>query len=208
MEVKIYEKNGNKINIHLVEPNTKKIYEYKKKQMECLPKEKRVFMAYTTDETLKPLQSSKDYVDYEHLNWTGQINGKKEYHKITSEEGEYLKEAHRMYLDKYLNLTDYKKIYRVMNSKDTNLKYLMPLSPYIGCNYDIYYIENIINIPSSLFYLNEFQQENFLVVSKQELMKILELYDYKGNREYNEELENNTLDEKIEKSQRVLSLIK
>lgn len=113
-----------------------------------------------------------------------------------------------MYLDKYLNLTDYKKIYKVMNSKDTNLKYLMPLSPYIGCNYDIYYIENIINIPSSLFYLNEFQQENFLVVPTQELMKILELYDYKGNREYNEELENNTLDEKIEKSQRVLSLIK
>lgn len=68
MEVKIYEKNGNKINIHLVEPNTKKIYEYKKKQMESLPKEKRVFMAYTTDETFKPLQSLKDYVDYEHLN--------------------------------------------------------------------------------------------------------------------------------------------
>lgn len=225
----LYDRNEKNIEVYSLSPNEKAIYDYKKKQMETVPEEKRVLYA---SGNIKVLETENDYVKFDELNSNyddfydfSYFHSLDSYKMTEYEKARQVQLLERYYKQIYPNKVLHIRPFSVDEAKElmkNDLNELLLLEDYIENDYGRGYImNNIINIPNSLYYLENFIAKKFDKINNNELNTILKLYDFEGSvatfdydnlrRLEQFEIVNNIItdvDNKVESSTKVLSLIK
>lgn len=178
----LHDKNNEQINIYSLIPNKKKIYEYKKEKMEKIPFEKRVFTAKTND--YHCLEILRDYIwDIDLQNEKSKLYGECAYHKLISYNTLNKIEKQEILLEKYYNndMTHSGKIFKIYRSrKNYDINNLLLCEPYYKeeiYSEGVYSMEDIINIPDSLYNFEMFDRKKFNLIKHENFEELLKLYD-------------------------------
>ncbi len=178
----LYENSDNKITIYMFSINERKVYDYKKDKMQQIAEDNRVLRALTND--LKLLQ--RDNVEAFKLNYRldSDYSLKLIYHRVLGyslslEE----RERQQKLLEEYYKSLGSHNVCHVIPDKDGDDLYFLLLSDYHlkDCNGN-YVMDNIINIPKSLYYLEKFLTNPFDLEDDADIAECLSLYDYNGKR--------------------------
>ena len=226
----LFEEAEKNIRVYNYIINKEKMYHFKKREMAHILGDKRILCAVTSHKY--PLVGSKKIFEYNDLNYEFghdfHILGS---YKMTNEE--ILRQKN--YLEKYYHfLNSYGSSYQVIKSKVENVNehflnlnpitingqslYLIPTSKY-NCNKTGYTVmDNILNVPESLYYLEHFMASKYTDIPEEYLLKFIKLYEQievknididtlKIMINYNL-VKKQVLNNQIENSTRVLKLIK
>lgn len=222
----LYDKNDDKIEIYSLNPDCVKVNNYKREQMEEIPLDKRIVKALTND--IRYLENVNNRVNYSRLNyeysglWEDSFYHELKAYGMTNDE----KSRQAGLLEKYYTKNDLfgNKVLEVSFSLDKDINYLLLTKSYYERKIkenDDYVMDNIINIPKSLYLYELFNRGNFELIDNESLNEILSLYNFSGPiaNFSNEELRmldkfelttesESSVERKVLKSQKVLSLIK
>lgn len=222
----LFDKCGNKIETYALNPNAERICEFKKAEAENSSLENNFYIAETNSD--RCLENAKEYIDYSKINYEeADFFEELPYHKLLQCDLSTEEKAKKLLLleDYYKTHTiSSNKILKIKNSID-DINYLLLLAPYYyrkRWSERISMMNNIVNIPKSLYSLEAFIRGQLHNVSDEDLKKIIELYDFCSYpvATFNFDDMNlldqvglskgiiNSTSKKLEESKRVLKLIK
>lgn len=222
----LYEKTDDSIRVHELEPKHEDIYLYKKKQMEQLQPERRVFKASSNYEKFLDLVLKLETREISYPNLDNRENGICGGVLCSRFEPCSMTDKISKLLDKYyrIGMTSMGNTIKIKDSKYDDISYILVTEPYYSTILDNYVIENIINIPKSLYLFEAFLRNGLFSIhnmNDDEIIRILNLFNFKENVSsvaldelkkayYFGVVENHEalLNEKIRESNKVLSLIK
>ncbi len=237
----LFEECEKNIRIYNYLISEERLYHFKKEQMAKIPEDERVLKAITNYRHF-PLEEKKKILAYSDLNYAICIKYgvRSSYHflrpyEITEEE----KDRQRKLLeDYYLFLRTYGSKYYMIYGKSNNacladdkmpeLKgqltisskglFLIPTSNYKYVDDNNITMDNILNVPETLYFLESFLASDFKNIPEQYILEYLKLFAKPEMKDididtYNMMVKYNLasredLDKKIEDSHKVLKLIK
>lgn len=174
MSVFLQERINEQIRIHELKPMPEKIYDYKKGEMRQIPLNMRLFRAQSSDGDIRPLEENHS-INYQTLGFKGEKSCEHEMVSPRLTEEEFSRQ-NKILEDYYRNCKPNETVIEVCNNTDKDIHYLLPLGRYVISVYDMYYIENVLNIPESLFKLNEFLKGKFDSLTEDEIKEMLKLF--------------------------------
>lgn len=172
----LYDKSNNNIDVYTMISNSKKVKEFKKREMaQKLPFE--ILKAATNNE--KKLQIPKDSFSWDELNEveTGFYGGRF-WHKISNYEltEEEMKRQLKLLNDYYQGNFTNKKVALIKKDLKTIKYFLLTQDSYQASN-NIYIMNNIISIPKSLYLLQLLEQGNLYEVENEDISEQLQTFD-------------------------------
>lgn len=168
----LYKKNNNKIIIYNLIPNNKKIYEYRLEQMKQIPEENRIIRGVTG----MGIERYEIFKNYEN-----KFNN--EIIPIENANGQYhiLEPTHLNSKDKEKLLKSYyngdlkdKKIARLWDKK---IRYFLLNQLQYRYYFEKVVLEEIIEIPESLYLLSLIEQELFSLIENKDIKEQLSLFN-------------------------------
>jgi len=189
----LFDRSGDNIDIYTMDPIFKGIKEYKKQEMEKIPFEHRILRIETNAKDLPfnkkfPLQPNTHPIDIENSKLT--YSNKKvigsEYHKLGVTPGapsnlDFVEEKMKEYYFGNYNASQMVRVYKFEeNKKRLNfVLYLLLNNYYIKEkeNSNVQYIENIINIPESLYLLELLSRGQYSLLDNKDITEQLKLFN-------------------------------
>lgn len=224
----LYQRKNNDLEIIKIKAS-KKIGEYKETEMSKIPFEMRVMDIETNDFSKKSdnLENAEDSISYykfvyDHYDSDFHTSEYSRIYRLDKFSSSTEIKNCKKVLDKYYHQKKSNgKVLEVINSSDEYINYLLLTEPHYSHSSRESLMENIICLPKSLYLLELFIQEKFDLLTNDDIAEILKLYEIEGlvkksNFEELEELkklnlisknEFKKIERKIEKSEKVLSLI-
>ncbi len=228
----LFDKKGKTIEVFTLNPNNEKIEEFKRREMDRIPDNKRVLYATTNNDRV--LETKRDYIprclSYAHnylSDSQSRLNHINLFHKLlpSTDEEENSKTLEEYYTSK---LTSNSNPLTIWNPFDKDIQFLLLTNPkYTKRKYRyIFDMKGIINITSNLYNLEKLTNEGinyFDKISEKELAQIISLYNFKKdpiseiNLEEINKMENfeiptsplfNEINSRIKSSSKALKLIK
>ena len=236
----LFEEDKKNIRVHNFLIDKGKMYNYKKSEMTKIPEDERLLRALTNQDY--PLAENKTNLDYYDLNneiyngllWPSYFHVLCPY-IITDEESLRQKD----FLEKYYQFLDsYGSFYHIIKQKPNYINkinswpllklnpiditdkglYLIPTSKYKSIGSGSIVMDNILNVPESLYYLEQFMASKYTNIPDSYILEFMNLYYPKETKcidinTYNTLVECNltnkrNLTKQIENSTKVLKLIK
>ncbi len=236
----LYEEDKKNIRVYNYLIDEQKLYDFKKEQMAKIKEEERLLRA-VTNYCYYPLEEKKKILAYSDLNYEVDKNfGHSSYYHFLSpyEMNEEELERQRKFLEKYYHFagahgSQYYMLYGnpsndMNNDELLKLKhqltiskeglFLIPTSKYEYIGDCTIAMNNILNVPPTLYYLEDFLASDFKKIPEQYIKQYIKLFSEKEVKnidigtfnimvDYNLVSRNN-LDKKIKDSAKVLKLIK
>lgn len=182
----LYDKKGNKIVVYSMQPNKKKIYEFKKWQIQTIPIEKRILKAVTNSTPVFQI-----YDNYASVKESEVYNKasflKRKYHDLveypaTSSEMKRQNEILEVYYNK---ITSPFRINKVISDNEINKKleiihYLLITERYFHDNRASKKktMNNIISLTKDLYLLEMLLNNKTYFINKEDISKQIELFDF------------------------------
>ena len=170
----LFEKNGTEINIYEMKADNKRLFDYKQKEMTQLPLDERILRAVAKNPGAKLLQYEKDYYLFRDLNGGPHgIYGNHTLDKYSMTEQEIARQAKLLkeYYNGKFRYSDIREIYDYDESerKLKIIKYwLLTQGFYHTRDSQRPTMDNIIQLPKSLYLLYLLEKGNFHKISDQD----------------------------------------
>lgn len=180
----LYGENDDQIEVFEMEPNKKKIAEFKKEEMESIPQEERVITAKTNSDGMRMLSNRDigEQVYEKKLNqnhsglWGGNSFHCMETHTTDEKENKRQQKLLKRYYDG--DFTEDPVVLLKREAHDLKvLKYLLLTEKQYFRHGDILAMKNIISIPKSLYLLQLLEQGNFYHAADEDIQRQLETFD-------------------------------
>ena len=220
----LYEISDDKLIVHQFLEDKEKMSEYKRKEIEKIPYNERIYTALTDED--KVLESNKQLLNHYDVNYNNKnkdINNS--FHTLYKKE--FNKKDYMQIIDNYINSLKQYRTYIVKAYKDmetgcyVDRKYFIPLDNYYKIDDEfLRYLkmDNVLKVTKNLYLLQNFINEKYDILTEDEILKILELFNLKDNyifSEYSIEklikcnlINEENFNNKLKNSEKILNLIK